>query len=467
LTEIMLMISVINGTTTKDSARSSKITCVPLRLFKLLFFRALFFAMRFHPAINIWYNVKYTTTGVQREGFLRMEPQYRIIFHIDLNAFFASCEITRRPELAHRPVAVGGRKGSARGVVTTANYVARKFGIHSAMPMATAKRKCRQLVVLPADFELYKKVSRQFFEMLGEYSPLVEKASIDEAYMDMSHHFPKNHPQALAHQIQKRVNEELGIGCSIGIAPNKFLAKMASDMKKPNGLTILRKRDLPSILWPLPIEAMHGIGKSSAPKLKLMGIETIGDLANLKDTAKMEQLLGPHSLKWVDRAKGKDRRPVDVERYDTLASIGHSTTFPKDYVFEEQIKGKLLLMCQKTARRLMVGKKYGKTISVQMKGADFKNASKSKTLAVPIQRAEEIYQIAEELFDGHWEGEPLRLIGVTAANLTSSKKVTTQLDLFNYQSFATEEKINKTVREITKKHGSVLSKGIAKHEPKI
>lgn len=389
-----------------------------------------------------------------------MEQPYRIIFHIDLNAFFASCEIVRRPDLVHKPVAVGG---SNRGVVCAANYVARKFGIHSAMPMSQAKRKCRQLVVIPADFALYKWVSKAFFAILQEYADKVERASIDEAYIDMSHHFPGSDPIALARQLQHRVKEELGIGCSIGIAPNKFLAKMASDMEKPNGLTVLRKRDLPTMLWPLDIGNLHGIGKSSAPKLRLLGIQTIGDLANYPEPSKLESLLGSHALKWQRRAQGEDQRPVEQD--DSVSSIGNSTTFATDYVFEEKIKARLSAMCQKTGRRLMSQKKYSKTISVQFKTAGFKNSSKSKTVVVPVQKPEELYRVAEELFDEHWDGEPLRLIGVTAANLTDTKKVVKQLDLFNFKEFAAEEKINQTVREIKKKHGNVLSKGMTKDEP--
>ena len=362
-----------------------------------------------------------------------MGNSYRIIFHIDLNAFFASCEIVRRPDLANKPVAVGGRQNSDRGVVCAANYVARKYGVHSAMPMAVAKRKCRRLIVLPADFEWYKEVSRRFFQIIREYSPLVEQASIDEAYLDMGHYFPRHHPQQVARQIQLRVKKELGVGCSVGIGPNKFLAKMASDMKKPNGLTVLRKRDIKTLLWGLPIEQMHGIGKSSAPKLKLLGIETIGDLANYPDSKRLKELLGPHTLKWQQRARGEDGRPVEDDRYHEVASIGHSTTFPKDYLFEAEIKEKLRDMCQKTAKRLQNYEKYGKTISIQLKTAEFKSSSRSKTLETPIRLSHELYQVAEELFDEHWEGEALRLVGVSAANLTDTNKVTKQLNLFDFQ----------------------------------
>ena len=207
-------------------------------------------------------------------------PIFRIIFHIDLNAFFASCETTLRPELENLPLAISGEKSSKRGIVTTANYVARQFGVHSAMPLMQAKKKCPSLVVVPANFDLYRKISQQFIELLQTYSDQVEKASIDEAYVDVTHLYHQIHPVKLAQQIQMRIQNELKIGCSIGIAPNKFLAKMASDMKKPNGITVLRKRDLPSVLWPLPIEEMFGVGKASSLILKQLGINTIEDLVH-------------------------------------------------------------------------------------------------------------------------------------------------------------------------------------------
>ena len=159
------------------------------------------------------------------------EPIFRIIFHIDLNAFFASCEAILHPELNQQPLVITGEKQSKRGIVVTANYEARKYGIHSAMPLMQAKKKCPHLVVAPVRFDLYRKISKQFIQILQEYSPLVEKASIDEAYVDVTHHYQNMHPLVLAQHIQARIAKDLQIGCSIGVAPNKFLAKMASDMK--------------------------------------------------------------------------------------------------------------------------------------------------------------------------------------------------------------------------------------------
>ena len=390
-------------------------------------------------------------------------PIFRIIFHIDLNAFFASCETILRPELQNLPLAITGEKSSKRGIVVTANYVARQYGVHSAMPLMQAKKKCPHLVVASANFDLYRKISQQFIQLLHEYSDQVEKASIDEAYVDVTHLYQEIHPLHLAQQIQQRIFNELKIGCSIGIAPNKFLAKMASDMKKPNGITVLRKRDLPHILWPMPIEEMFGVGKASSPKLKQLGINTIGDLVHYKDVDKIEQLFGHHALKWIENAKGNDQNPINPNKYEVPSSIGHSTTFSKDYCFDEEIKAEARRMCIKTSNRLKKYGLYAKTISIQLKDTSFKQITRSQTVQVPIQSVNELYPIIEELFDEHWEGQALRLIGVNTTNLVNTNKVTQQLNLFNYQSFASEEKLNQTIQQIKTKHGThLIQKGIQK-----
>ena len=390
-------------------------------------------------------------------------PIFRIIFHIDLNAFFASCETILRPELQNLPLAITGEKSSKRGIVVTANYVARQYGVHSAMPLMQAKKKCPHLVVASANFDLYRKISQQFIQLLHEYSDQVEKASIDEAYVDVTHLYQEIHPLHLAQQIQQRIFNELKIGCSIGVAPNKFLAKMASDMKMPNGITVLRKRDLPHILWPMPIEEMFGVGKASSPKLKQLGINTIGDLVHYKDVDKIEQLFGHHALKWIENAKGNDQNPINPNKYEVPSSIGHSTTFSKDYCFDEEIKAEAKRMCIKTSNRLKKYGLYAKTISIQLKDTSFKQITRSQTVQVPIQSVNELYPIIEELFDEHWEGQALRLIGVNTTNLVNTNKVTQQLNLFNYQSFASEEKLNQTIQQIKTKHGThLIQKGIQK-----
>ncbi len=238
----------------------------------------------------------------------------QIIFHIDMNAFFASCELTVHPEYKGKPLVVAGK--SRRGIITTASYEARQYGIHSAMPTYQAKEKCPSLIIVEPHFELYRKISQAFFEIIATYSPIYEVASIDECYVDMTQ-IITDYPglEETAKQIQQQVLEELGISCSIGIAPNKFLAKMASDMKKPMGITLLTRRHLKEKLWPLPIGEMYGIGKKTAPKLVELGIKTIGDLAKYENYDKAHLILGKNTLVYYQRANGKDYRKVDASKH--------------------------------------------------------------------------------------------------------------------------------------------------------
>ena len=199
----------------------------------------------------------------------------QIIFHIDLNAFFASAEISQNPQLVGKPIVVC--RESRRSIITTASYEARKYGIHSAMPLFQAKKLCPQLITVPPHFALYKTLSQEFFQIISTFSKKLEVASIDECYVDMTEYIQEHHlqPYQVAQNIQKKVYNTLNLQCSIGIAPNKFLAKMASDMKKPMGITILTKRNFKEKLWHLPVGQMHGIGKKTVPKLEQHGIYTM------------------------------------------------------------------------------------------------------------------------------------------------------------------------------------------------
>ena len=208
---------------------------------------------------------------------------------------------------------------------------------------------------------------------------------------------------------------------------------------------------------------MFGIGKASSPKLRQLGIHTIGDLVHFKEVDKIEQLFGRHALKWIEDAKGNDQSPINPNKYEIPSSIGHSTTFPRDYCFDEEIKAEGKRMCIKTSNRLKKYGLYAKTISIQLKDTDFKQVTRSKTLEIPIQEVSDLYSIMEELFEEYWEGHPLRLIGVMTTNLVTTNKVTQQLNLFNYQSFANEEKLNETIQKIKTKHGTnLIQKGMKK-----
>ncbi len=388
-------------------------------------------------------------------------PTFRIIFHIDLNAFFAECEMALNPSYRTIPLAVTGARQNHRGVIVTANYPARQYGIHSGMPVVTAMRKCQHLKVVTSNFSLYKRVSREFMNILLQYSPQVEKASIDEAYLDVTHHFETTHPLTLAKTIQDQIRRELNIGCSIGVAPNKFLAKMASDMKKPNGITILRKRDLKETLWPLPITSMFGIGKASAPRLKQLGIERISDLATYERPDEIERWFGKSGMKWLQHANGDDEDPVVANLEEKASSLGHSTTFPKDYVFETDILRELKKMCYKTAVRLKHEKLYALTVSLVIKEARYKQRTRSITLEQPIQTVDDLYEVTLKLFESNWDNEPLRLIGVSCSNLTEKKRQKQQLSLFNYMEYTHEEPLHAVMSSLQDKHGKlIIQKGL-------
>ena len=222
----------------------------------------------------------------------------QIIFHIDLNAFYASAEMANDSSLEGKPLVISGN--NRRAIVSTASYEARKYGIHSAMPLFQAKQLCKNLIIKPVNFDLYRRLSSQFFELISTYSPLLEIASIDECYVDFSNYIIEHniHPYKLAKIIQNDVLNTLKLKCSIGIAPNKFMAKMASDMKKPMGITILNKSNYKQLLWPLDVSEMFGIGKKTAPKLKEMGILTIGDVANYDNYNK---LLGKMHFYYIEK----------------------------------------------------------------------------------------------------------------------------------------------------------------------
>ena len=250
-----------------------------------------------------------------------------VYFHIDLNAFYASAEVLLDPSLKGKPLVVSGF--TKRSVVSTASYEARKYGVHSAMPIGEAMRLCKDLVIIEGHYSYYNELSNQFINIIKSYTNLVEQASVDECYADMSEVIKKfEKPLDLAWHIQRRVLKEVGIPCSIGIGPNMFLAKMASDMKKPMGITVLRIRDVEEKMWPLPIGDLRGIGNKTVPLLKELNIHTIGDLAKYKDKDELKHIFGNHLEDVIDRCYGKDDSEL-ITSWDRK-SIGISETFLDD-----------------------------------------------------------------------------------------------------------------------------------------
>ena len=353
----------------------------------------------------------------------------RVYFHIDLNAFFASCEELLDPSLKGKPLVVGGK--SRRSVISTANYEARKYGIHSAMPMQQAEKLCKDLVIVNGHYAFYSDMSHQFMQIIHSYTDLVEKASIDECYADMTDvicRYPK--PLDVAFEIQRRVLEETGLRCSIGIGPNMFLAKMASDMKKPMGITVLRIRDVPEKMWPLPIKEMQGIGKRTVPLMEDLNIHTIKDLATYQDLNALKPVLGKNIESMIKRANGYDDRTLMTD-YD-YKSMGISETLLEDVTDYDELRGLIRTLCRRLSKRLKEAHKAGYHVSMRICYYDFRNANKSKKLSAPIWTSDDLFVQAMILFDSSYEEEEaVRLIGVSVSDFASEEFLTKQVSLFD------------------------------------
>lgn len=363
----------------------------------------------------------------------------QIIFHIDLNAFYASAEISIHPELKGKPVVIC--RESRRSIITTASYEARKYGVHSAMPLFQAKTLCSDLVIVEPHFELYKTLSQQFFEIIATFSPFLEVASIDECYVDMTDYFVTHHchPETVAKEIQKKVYNELSLQCSIGIAPNKFLAKMASDMKKPMGITVITNNDVKSKIWPLPISDMIGIGKKTQPKLLDIGIETIGDIANYHNYEKIKPIFGKNALVFYQKANGKDFSKINYAKNE-LKSIGNSTTFENDSNDEQFIKQKFKSLSQEVSQRAKKRELVSNSISITLKYTREKSHTKQMIIDHYTNELETIYATALLLFEMIYHGEKLRLVGVSLNNVVHYKDLNQQISIFDYSK---EEKMIK------------------------
>ena len=383
----------------------------------------------------------------------------RVIFHIDMNSFYASVEQSHNPELKRKAIAIAGNPKERRGIIVTCSYEARAHGIYTTMQVHEAKRKYPELLLLPPNFERYRAASKAMFELLRSYTDLVEPVSIDEGYVDVTELTEQRHALEIADEIQRRLLSELDLPCSIGIAPNKFLAKTASDMKKPMGITVLRKRDIQAMLWPKPVIDMHGIGESTAARLKGLKIETIGDLATANEGLVKEKM-GKNGIRLQARANGLDDRLVDPDSIYDTKSVGTSTTLPIDETDEKNLKALFRQLSEKVANRLEAKELAGPTVSIQTRSSDWKNRTRSVTLNNTVWKAEDIHRNAWQLFTRHWNGEPLRLIGVTVSNVANKGDMTEQLSIFNFQEHAKEEPILDLMAQLESRFGkSVLTRG--------
>lgn len=336
------------------------------------------------------------------------------ILHVDMDAFYASVEVRDKPELAGLPVAVGG-SSAGRGVISAASYEARKWGVRSAMPTARAEELCPDLVLLPPDFPRYTAVSRQIMAIFKRYTPLVEPLSLDEAFLDVrGSERLFGDAVEVGHAIRRDILKETSLVASIGVAPTKFLAKLASDLDKPDGFRVIRPGEVRAVLDPLPVGKVFGVGRATEKRLASLGVETIGQLASLERDEVVERFGA--SGAWIhDLAHGIDPRRVNPRRPEK--SHGMERTFPEDITDRELLKRHLMDYCEEVAFVLRDRGLQGKTVSIKARFPSFKTVTRSKTLTHPTNLGARIYATARELFERVPKG-PLRLLGVQVSHLT-------------------------------------------------
>ncbi|MGD8623694.1 MAG: DNA polymerase IV [Anaerolineae bacterium] len=340
----------------------------------------------------------------------------RAILHLDLDAFYTAVEVLETPELAGKPVVVGGRP-EGRGVVASASYAARAYGVRSAMPTYRALALCPALVIVPPRHDLYRNYSRRVMAILHEASPLVEQISIDEAYLDLSGQVADWEAAVdAARRLQNRVRDEVGLSASLGVAANKLVAKVASDQDKPGGLTVVRPGEEAAFLAPLPVRVLWGVGPVTAGKLAEMGIERVGDLARLEEGL-LQARFGQQGLEMARRARGIDDRRVVTER--ETKSVSHERTFSHDVRDPAELKRQLWKMSQGVARRLEKGGLAAGTVAIKLRYADFETLTRQMTLDVPTTEEETIYRAALVLLERTWQPRrAVRLLGVGGHNLS-------------------------------------------------
>ncbi len=348
------------------------------------------------------------------------------IVHIDLNAFFAQAETIKTPSLEGKPVAVG--YDGSRGIISTANYIARGKGVHSARPTSRAKDICPDLIVVPVHFTLYREYSRQFFSFLKERYPILEQASIDECYIDRTGILPKENEHDYLFDLQRELYKVTRLKCSIGKGWNKFLAKRGSDYKKPCGLTIFTKDNRESILYPIPIENRYGIGKKTAPRLKRLGINTIGDLAISQDS-QVKSVLGNSYEYYKGLTRGIGDDFVDNSAFDPK-SVSAERTFSSDLSDYQEIQSRIMTCCEDISQSL---KKHGKkatTIALKLRNDSFITKTKRRKLSSPVNEVSDLYSSARKIFDRIYRDELVRLIGVCAEKVVSTDEEKTGDDDF-------------------------------------
>jgi len=378
-----------------------------------------------------------------------------MILHIDMDAFYASVEELDNPQLKGKCVIVAGQ--SERSVVSAANYEARKFGVHSAMPVFQARQKCPEAVFLPPRMGRYKELSAKIMSVLCEFSPLVEPSSIDEAYVDITGcERLFGGVRGIALSIKKRIKETLNLTCSLGAAPNKFLAKIASDMDKPDGLTIIMPEDVQQFIATLPIHKVPGVGKNTHGKLKLLGIKTLGDVKKYPGEILIKKF-GKFGHRLMELAYGIDRSVVTPTA--ETKSVSTEETLLEDTGDKQVLKKYILKQSEKVGREIRKLGIKAKTISIKIKHSDFKQITRSVTIKNPTQSSEVIIREAFQLLENYGMPKKVRLIGVGASNLVL-KAEPIQIDIFEHDDTKSSnwEKLDEAIDTITDKFGTDIIK---------
>jgi len=373
----------------------------------------------------------------------------RHILHVDMDAFYASVEQRDNPELRGKPVVVGG---DTRGVVAAASYEAREFGIRSAMPMRDALRRCPDLHRVPPRMSHYQAVSKEVFSVFREFTPMVEGLSLDEAFLDVTESLQLfGDDVSIACEIKKRIQERTDLTASVGVAPNKLVAKIASDLDKPDGLVVVTNENMRETLDPLPVRVIPGIGKETLARLERIPVNTIADL-RLASDRDLQPVFGKFTQRTRDRASGIDDRPVISSRADK--SISAEETFDQDLDDRQQMHRHLLRLSERTAGRLRAKELVAGTVQVKIRQADFTTFTRQRALRPPGNGTDTIYHAATRLLDdwlGEFPGTRVRLLGVGGSELSPDA----QPDLFSPEITTGGSQLDQTVDDIRDRFGDL------------
>ena len=376
--------------------------------------------------------------------------QAHTVLHVDMDAFYASVEERERPELKGQPVVVGGTP-EGRGVVAAANYAAREYGVHSAMPAGRARMLCPQAVFIRPRMDLYAEVSGQIREIFRRYTPLVEPLSLDEAFLDVtaSRSLFGSGPE-IAARIKQDILEELSLVASVGVAPNKFLAKLAGALEKPDGLVVVDPDHVQDFLDPLPVERLWGVGTVAAERLWSMGVYTIADLRRQTE-ATMTDRFGKWGTHLWELAHGRDSRTVTPD--SEARSISHETTFEVDIADRSVLRSWLLALTEQVGRRLRRSDLRAHTVEIKVRYADFRTVNRSNTLAAPTSVTPELWASAARLLERQLRlrGDPVRLLGMGTSNLTDESA--RQPDLFAETAETKHREVDGVLDQISERFG--------------